>query len=46
MTYNVITLSLIRLDYNMVIYEERSALHISGLFYIQRMIHDNHFKIF
>ena len=45
-TKYVITLSLIRLDYNMVIYEERSALHISGLFYIQRMIHDNHFKIF
>ena len=32
-TKYVIILSLIRLDYNRVIYEERSALHISGLFW-------------
>lgn len=45
-TKYVIVLSLIRLDYNMVICDGRNVLHISGLFYIQRMIHDKHFKIF
>lgn len=45
-TKYVVVLLLIRLEYTRIVYEERSALHISGLFYIQRMIHNNHFKIF
>ena len=45
-TKYVVVLLLIRLEYIRIVYEGRSALHISGLFYIQRMIHNNHFKIF
>ena len=45
-TKYIIVLSLIRLEYSRIIYEEQKAIYIKGLFSIQRTLHDNNFKIF
>jgi len=45
-TKYIIVLSLIRLEYSRIIYEEQKAIYIKGLFSIQRTLHDSNFKIF
>lgn len=43
---HIIVLSLSRLEYSRIIYDDYKVIYIKGLFSIQRILHDNNFKIF
>lgn len=42
----IVILSLLRLEYSLMTYDNNKALFIEGLFSIQRILHDINFKIF